>query len=41
MRLSTLYHRYDRAIWIRVIGTILTTLTGFAIRPFLALYLYI
>lgn len=40
MRLSTLYHRYDRAIWIRVIGTILTTLTGFAIRPFLALYLY-
>jgi len=40
MRLSILYHRYDRAIWIRVIGTILTTLTGFAIRPFLALYLY-
>lgn len=40
MRLSRLYHRYDRAIWIRVIGTILTTLTGFAIRPFLALYLY-
>ena len=35
-----IWYRYDRAIWIRVIGTILTTLTGFAIRPFLALYLY-
>ena len=40
MGFMRLYYRYDRAIWIRVIGTILTTLTGFAIRPFLALYLY-
>ena len=40
MGLSKIWYRYDRAIWIRVIGTILTTLTSFAIRPFLALYLY-
>jgi len=40
MGLSKIWQRYDRAIWIRVIGTILTTLTSFAIRPFLALYLY-
>lgn len=40
MGLSKLWHRYDRAIWIRVIGTILTTITSFAIRPFLAVYLY-
>ena len=40
MGLSNIWHRYDRAIWIRVIGTILTTLTSFAIRPFLAIYLY-
>jgi MFS family permease len=32
--------RYDTAIWIRVIGTILTTLAGFMVRPFLALYLF-
>lgn len=32
--------RYDTAIWIRVIGTILTTFAGFMIRPFLALYLF-
>jgi len=40
MGLSKIWYRYDRAIWIRVIGTILTTITGFAIRPFLAIYLY-
>lgn len=40
MRLSMLWKRYDRALWIRVVGTILTTVTSFAIRPFLAVYLY-
>ena len=40
MGLSKIWNRYDRAIWIRVIGTILTTITSFAIRPFLAIYLY-
>jgi MFS family permease len=38
--LQTLRSRYDTAIWIRVIGTILTAFAGFMIRPFLALYLY-
>ncbi|MGN7470311.1 MDR family MFS transporter [Brevibacillus sp. SAFN-007a] len=32
--------RYDTTIWIRVIGTILTTFAGFMLRPFLAFYLY-
>ncbi|UFJ39821.1 MFS transporter [Brevibacillus humidisoli] len=32
--------RYDTAIWVRVFGTVLTTLTGFMLRPFLVLYLY-
>ncbi len=40
MNLSLLLHRYDRTIWIRVCGTILTTVTSFAIRPFMAVYLY-
>lgn len=40
MGLSSLLKRYDRALWIRVVGTILTTVTSFAIRPFLAVYLY-
>ncbi|AHF08543.1 MDR family MFS transporter [Desulfitobacterium metallireducens] len=40
MGLSSLWKRYDSAIWIRVVGTILTTVTSFAIRPFLAIYLY-
>jgi MFS family permease len=35
-----LLHRYDSTIWIRVIGTILTTMANFMVRPFLALYLY-
>lgn len=38
--LHHLIARYDRAIWIRVIGTILTTFAGFMLRPFLAFYLY-
>lgn len=38
--LHHLISRYDRAIWIRVIGTILTTFAGFMLRPFLAFYLY-
>lgn len=40
MRLSALWKRYDRALWVRVAGTILTTVTSSAIRPFLAVYLY-
>jgi MFS family permease len=39
-RLQNLYRRYDPTIWIRVFGTILSTLGNFMIRPFLALYLY-
>jgi MFS family permease len=39
-RLNTWYHRYDTAIWVRVWGTVLTSLTGFMLRPFLVLYLY-
>lgn len=31
---------YDSGIWIRVLGSALTTITGFMIRPFLVLYLY-
>ncbi|WP_325176640.1 MDR family MFS transporter [Paenibacillus alkalitolerans] len=37
---SKLFSRYDAAIWIRIIGTALTTVAGFMIRPFLVLYLY-
>ncbi|MFC5531264.1 MDR family MFS transporter [Cohnella yongneupensis] len=32
--------RYDAGIWIRVLGTALSTITGFMIRPFLVLYLF-
>lgn len=32
--------QYDTAIWIRVLGTALTAITGFMLRPFLVLYLY-
>ncbi|HZG76934.1 MAG TPA: MFS transporter, partial [Paenibacillus sp.] len=39
-RLSGLSGRYDRAIWIRLIGTALTTVANFMIRPFMVLYLY-
>ncbi|NGQ93861.1 MFS transporter [Brevibacillus sp. SYP-B805] len=38
--LQNIIARYDTAIWIRVIGTILTTFAGFMLRPFLAIYLY-
>lgn len=38
--LHNLIQRYDPTIWIRVIGTILTTFAGFMLRPFLAFYLY-
>lgn len=38
--LHTMLSRYDTTIWIRVIGTILTTFAGFMLRPFLAFYLY-
>jgi len=33
-------NRYDSGIWIRVLGSALTTITSFMIRPFLVLYLY-
>ncbi|WP_139491618.1 MDR family MFS transporter [Brevibacillus dissolubilis] len=39
-RLRAMIAEYDSAIWIRVMGTALSTLTGFMLRPFLALYLY-
>ncbi|MEW9700553.1 MDR family MFS transporter [Paenibacillus sp. SI8] len=32
--------KYDTAIWVRVIGTILTSLAGFMMRPYLVYYLY-
>ncbi|GED70320.1 MFS transporter [Brevibacillus reuszeri] len=38
--LQNIISRYDTTIWIRVIGTILTTFAGFMLRPFLAFYLY-
>lgn len=38
--ISNLIGRYDSGIWIRVLGSALTTITGFMIRPFLVLYLY-
>jgi MFS family permease len=31
---------YDTAIWVRVIGTILISITGFMMRPYLVYYLY-
>ncbi|MGG1661503.1 MDR family MFS transporter [Brevibacillus sp. NRS-1366] len=37
---QSILSRYDSTIWIRVIGTILTTFAGFMLRPFLAFYLY-
>ncbi|MDR9502882.1 MFS transporter [Brevibacillus agri] len=38
--LQQMIARYDTTIWIRVIGTVLTTFAGFMLRPFLAFYLY-
>ncbi|GAX88945.1 MDR family MFS transporter [Effusibacillus lacus] len=39
-RIRAFVHQYDTAIWVRVFGTILTTVAGFMLRPFLVLYLY-
>ncbi|HEX3016183.1 MAG TPA: MFS transporter [Desulfobacteria bacterium] len=39
-KLAAILGRYDQAIWVRVVGTVLTTITSFAIRPFMAVYLY-
>ncbi|MBD0383587.1 MDR family MFS transporter [Paenibacillus sedimenti] len=36
----SLIRKYDTAIWVRVIGTILTSLAGFMMRPYLVYYLY-
>ncbi|OPH56135.1 hypothetical protein BC351_28605 [Paenibacillus ferrarius] len=38
--LFSLINKYDTAIWVRVIGTILTSLAGFMMRPYLVYYLY-
>jgi len=38
--MMNMFGRYDSGIWIRVLGSALTTITGFMIRPFLVLYLY-
>ncbi|NEW09846.1 MFS transporter [Paenibacillus sp. SYP-B3998] len=38
--LYSLMLKYDTAIWVRVIGTILTSLAGFMMRPYLVYYLY-
>ena len=37
---ETIAGRYDLAIWIRLVGTVLTTVANFMIRPFMVLYLY-
>jgi MFS family permease len=39
-RLRRMLGQYDSGIWIRVLGSALSTITGFMIRPFLVLYLY-
>ncbi|MBP1962687.1 MDR family MFS transporter [Paenibacillus aceris] len=36
----SLISKYDTAIWVRVVGTILTSLAGFMMRPYLVFYLY-
>lgn len=38
--MNCLWKTYDAAIWIRAIGTALTSVTNFMMRPFLVLYLY-
>ncbi|MDF2647787.1 MAG: transporter [Paenibacillus sp.] len=38
--LFSLISKYDTAIWVRVVGTILTSLAGFMMRPYLVYYLY-
>ncbi|WP_239618547.1 MFS transporter [Cohnella mopanensis] len=37
--LSKFYRQYDEAIWIRVVGTLLTKIAQFMMYPFLVLYL--
>lgn len=39
-QLTAYMRRYDAGVWIRVLGTALSTITGFMIRPFLVLYLF-
>lgn len=39
-RLTASYRAFDTAIWIRVLGTALTSVTGFMMRPYLVLYLH-
>lgn len=39
-RLAASIGAYDIAIWIRVLGTALTSVTGFMLRPYLVLYLH-
>lgn len=39
-KMKQMIGRYDAQIWIRVIGTAISTITGFMIRPYLVLYLY-
>lgn len=39
-RLRRLWVQYDEAIWIRIFGSLMTTITSFMIRPFLVFYLY-
>ncbi|MBO9597562.1 MAG: MFS transporter [Cohnella sp.] len=38
--LTAYMRRYDAGVWIRVLGTALSTITGFMVRPFLVLYLF-
>lgn len=39
-RFAASIRAYDAAIWIRVLGTALTSVTGFMLRPYLVLYLH-
>ncbi|MFC0215195.1 MDR family MFS transporter [Paenibacillus chartarius] len=39
-KMSGVYRTCDTAIWIRVVGTALTSVTNFMLRPFLVLYLH-
>ncbi|TJY39718.1 MFS transporter [Cohnella pontilimi] len=39
-RVRKMIGRYDSGIWIRVVGSAMSTVTSFMIRPFLVLYLY-
>lgn len=38
--MNRLWKTYDAAIWIRAVGTALTSVTNFMMRPFLVLYLF-